>query len=122
MLNQQQESTSNGFSCLAGEVITDVLLQSSQKRPTFVICDVCYWCATYVDSTRLPADSSSSNSSCPQCNAYSESHGGNNNNKNSTNRNRDLSRIPIRSNESFTFKYNAKRGVELEFQPRHGRR
>jgi hypothetical protein len=119
MLNQQQESISNGFSSLTDEVITDVLLQSSQKHPTFVICDVCYWCVTYVDSTRLPADCSI----CPQCNAYSESHGGNNNNnKNSNNRNRDLSRIPIRSNESFTFKYNAKRGVELEFQPRHGRR
>ena len=79
MLNQQQGSISNGFSSLTAEVITDVLLQSSKKQPIFVICDACYWCATYIDDTRLPADSSSL---CPQCNAYGDSYDdGNNNNR-----------------------------------------
>jgi hypothetical protein len=114
VLNQQQESISNGFWSLTAEVITDVLLQSSKKQPIFVICDACYWCATYIDDTRLPADGSST--ICPHCNAYSDSYDANNN------RNRELSSIPIRSNESFTFNYNAKRGVELEFKPRHGGR
>jgi hypothetical protein len=100
MLNQQQE------------------LQSSKKQPIFVICDTCYWCATYVDSTRLPADGSSS--ICPQCNAYGDSYDDDNDGNN--NHNRELSSIPIRLNESFTFNYNAKRGVELEFKPKHDRR
>ena len=69
MLNQRQESISNGFSSLIAEVITDILLQSSKKQSIFVICDACYWCATYVDSTRLPADSI-----CPRCNTYSDNH------------------------------------------------
>jgi hypothetical protein len=29
-----------------------------------------------------------------------------------------LSSLPIASNESFTFDYNNKRGVEMEFKPR----
>jgi hypothetical protein len=33
----------------------------------FVICDKCYWCATYFNNTRIPMD----NNCCPQCNANS---------------------------------------------------
>jgi hypothetical protein len=39
---------------------------------------------------------------CPQCNANSN----------------ELTSFPIASNESFTFGYNEKRGVELEFKHR----
>ena len=70
---------------------------SLSSLPIFVLCDSCYWCATYFDKTRIPADNN-----CPQCNA----------NKN------ELTSFPIMPNESFTFNYDGKLGVELEFKPR----
>ena len=60
-------------------------------------CDKCYQCATYFDKTRLPGENI-----CPQCNAN----------------NNELTSFPIMPNESFTFIYDDKRGVELEFKPR----
>jgi hypothetical protein len=65
--------------------------------PIFILCDRCYWCATYFGNTRIQADNNR-----PQCNANSD----------------ELTSFPIASNESFTFDYNEKRGVELEFK--HG--
>ena len=70
----------------------------SSPSPIFILCDRCYWCATYFDKARTPIDNN-----CPQCNA---------------NNNNGLTSFPILSNESFTFDYNDKRGVELEFKPR----
>ena len=67
----------------------------SSEEPIFVLCDKCYWCATYFGNTRIHADNN-----CPQCNANSN----------------QLNSFPIASNESFTFNYNDKRGVELEFK------
>ena len=69
----------------------------SSPQPIFILCDSCYWCATYFDKTRLPMGNI-----CPQCNAN----------------NNELTSFPIMSNESFTFDYNDKHGVELEFKPR----
>jgi hypothetical protein len=66
--------------------------------PIFILCDTCYWCATYFDKTKIPIDNN-----CPQYSA---------------NNNNELTSFPIMSNESFTFDYNSKRGVELEFKPR----
>jgi hypothetical protein len=63
----------------------------------FILCDRCYWCATYLDKTRTPADNT-----CPQCDSN----------------NNELSSFPILSNESFTFDYNDIHGVELEFKHR----
>ncbi|MFL6424959.1 MAG: hypothetical protein ACJ71R_15385 [Nitrososphaeraceae archaeon] len=71
--------------------------RSPTSLPIFILCDICYWCATYFDKTRLLMDSN-----CPQCNAN----------------NNELTSFPIMSNESFTFDHNGKRGVELEFKPR----
>ena len=67
------------------------------SQPIFVLCDSCYWCATYVDNNRVPRENR-----CPQCNAN----------------NNELTSLPIMSNESFAFDYNDKRGVELEFMHR----
>jgi hypothetical protein len=75
---------------------THDLFQSSPP-PLFILCDTCFWCATYFDKTRISRENK-----CPQCNAN----------------NNELSSFPIMSNESFTFIYNDKRGVELEFKPR----
>ena len=72
----------------------------SSSAPIFVLCDSCYWCATYFDKTKIPADNI-----CPQC-------GANNN---------ELTSFPIASNESFTVNYNKKRGIEFEFKPRSKR-
>ena len=74
-------------------------IQSSYP-PIFILCDACYWCATYFDKTRIPAENK-----CPQCNANND----------------ELTSLPIMSNESFTFDYNDKRGVELGFKPRSKR-
>jgi predicted Zn-ribbon and HTH transcriptional regulator len=72
---------------------------SLSPPPIFILCDTCYWCATYFDKTRIPRENR-----CPQCNA---------------NNNGELTSFPIMPNESFTFDYNNdKPGVELEFRPR----
>ena len=68
--------------------------------PIFILCDSCYWCATYFDRTKVPIDNI-----CPECSVN----------------NNELTSFPIMSNESFTFGYNEKRGVELEFKPRRKR-
>jgi hypothetical protein len=61
----------------------------------FILCETCHWCATYFDKSRLPTEK------CPIC------------------LNRKMSSfVPILPNEAFTFNYNDKRGVELEFRPR----
>lgn len=61
----------------------------------FVICNSCYWCASYfsIDNVEL----SSQVLRCHVCNS----------------RNTEL--IPISSNDSFRMKYNITRGMELEF-------
>jgi hypothetical protein len=69
----------------------------SSSPPIFILCDICNWCATYFSNARLPTDNN-----CPQCNANSN----------------QLTSFRIASNESFTFDYNDKHGVELEFKPR----
>jgi hypothetical protein len=57
----------------------------------FVLCETCHWCATYFDKLRVP------NNKCFIC------------------ENNVISTFPILPNEKFTFSYNEKRGVELEF-------
>ena len=61
----------------------------------FVICNSCYWCASYFSIDNL--DSSSQVLRCHLCNS----------------RNTEL--IPISSNESFRIDYNVTRGMEMEF-------
>jgi hypothetical protein len=61
----------------------------------FVICNSCYWCASYFSIDDL--ESSSKVLSCHVCNSH----------------NTDL--IPISSNESFRIDYNVTRGMEIEF-------
>ena len=71
--------------------------RSSSSPPIFILCDKCYWCATYFDKSRISGENR-----CPQCDANSN----------------ELTSFPIMSNESFTFDHNDKRGVELEFKHR----
>jgi len=68
----------------------------SSSSPVFILCDKCYWCAPYFDKDRRPIDNN-----CPHCSAGIE-----------------LSSFPIVSDESFTFDYNERHGVELQFGSR----
>ena len=71
--------------------LTDTTRNRSSLLPMFILCDKCYWCATYIGNSRTLL-----NNNCPRCND-----------------NIELSSFPIMSNESFTIDYNEKLGVEL---------
>jgi hypothetical protein len=72
---------------------------NSVLRPTdhiyIVICNSCYWCASYFSIDDL--ESSSQVLKCHVCNSH----------------NTEL--IPISSNESFRIDYNITRGMKIEF-------
>ena len=69
----------------------------SSSPPILILCDSCYWCATYFDKSRIPMDNI-----CPEYRAN----------------NSELTSFPIMSNESFTYNYNDRCGIEFEFKPR----
>jgi hypothetical protein len=56
----------------------------------FLICDFCFWAASAIGTRKRDVVT------CPQCNA-------------------EVSRIPLTEKESFTFSYDQRRGVELDF-------
>ena len=65
----------------------------------FVICNSCYWCASYfgIDDLELLSESSSHVLDCHVCNSH----------------NTEL--MPISNDESFRIEYSLTRGMELEF-------
>jgi hypothetical protein len=65
----------------------------------FVICNSCYWCASYfgIDDLESLSGSSSRVLDCPICNSYS------------------TELMPISNDESFRIKYSLSRGMEMEF-------
>jgi hypothetical protein len=65
----------------------------------FVICNLCYWCASYfgIDDLESLSASSSHVLDCPICNSH----------------NTEL--IPISTDESFRIEYSLTRGMEIEF-------
>lgn len=64
---------------------------SSVRLPReFLICDFCFWAASAICTRRHDI------MTCPQCSAA-------------------VSRIPLSDSESFTFSYDKKHGVELDF-------
>ena len=66
----------------------------------FAICNSCFWCASYI-STNLVDTNYRIPTKCPNC------HEGN------------IEPMPIAQNEGYTFDYNSKRGVILEFSICH---
>jgi hypothetical protein len=74
------------------------ILQSIDKI-YFVICNSCYWCATYfgIDDLESLSGSSSHVLNCPICNSH----------------NTEL--MPIATDESFRIEYSLTRGMGLEF-------
>jgi hypothetical protein len=65
----------------------------------FVICNSCYWCATYfgIDDLESLSGSSSRVLNCPICNSH----------------NTEL--MPIATDKSFRIEYSLTRGMEIEF-------
>jgi len=65
----------------------------------FVICNLCYWCASYfgIDDLESVSASSSHVLDCHVCNSH----------------NTEL--IPISTDESFRIEYSLTRGMEIEF-------
>jgi hypothetical protein len=80
------------------------LSQTNHNSPVFVLCERCYWCATYFDTNRLLKEEEvddDNNKVCPRCDAIDS-----------------LSSLPIAANESFIFNYTVKRGIVLQFGKR----
>jgi hypothetical protein len=75
-----------------------------KSAPVFVLCERCYWCATYLDTNRLLKEEGVDDDNsiiCPRCDCID-----------------CLSSLPILSNESFMFNYTVKRGIVLQFRKR----
>ena len=86
----------DGQRIIEGGFVSDSISDGRAKKCTeriFVICDVCFWATTYLDKSRLPV----LDSRCSRCQEVG------------------LSSFPVLVNESFTYTYSEKRGVELMF-------
>jgi len=70
---------------------------TKEKEAIFILCDTCYWSATYFTELMLPVED--------RCPNY---------------QNTELSSFPILPNQSFTSNYNEKIGIKLEFKLRKG--
>ena len=66
---------------------------------SFVICNSCYWCASYFEIDA--SYHSSSSPACHACNCH------------------DTELMPIFTEESFRIEYNPPRGMEIEFYRRY---
>lgn len=81
-------------------------LNDSNRK--FIICDSCYWCATvFTDS--MSQDTLNNDTpyfsfdTCPRCNEG-----------------RRISSIPLQMNESYTFLFDDKRGLDIQFRRQKG--
>jgi hypothetical protein len=86
---------------IKGRETNNVLRQTNKIY--FVICNSCYWCATYfgIDDLELLTESSSYTLDCHVCKSHS------------------TELIPIGTDESFRIQYNVSRGMEIEFYRRN---
>jgi hypothetical protein len=62
----------------------------------FLLCDQCFWTVTCLNKNYLE-ETLSKNNTCPRCNQD------------------QLSSFPVMANDSFTYSYSKKRGIELNF-------
>jgi hypothetical protein len=62
----------------------------------FLLCDQCFWTVTCLNKNYLE-ETLSKNNTCPRCNQD------------------QLSSFPVMPNDSFTYSYSKKRGIELNF-------
>jgi len=71
--------------------VIQVITAPEQKRRLFVICDNCFWVASATDAEKFDA------TSCPLCNER-------------------ISSSPLVDNESYSYNYDERRGVEVDFR------
>jgi DTW domain-containing protein YfiP len=71
------------------------IVDPKEKETTFILCDSCFWCATYLEKRVLVEENI-----CPNCSQT------------------ELSSFLILPNERITYNYSEKREVELKFNPR----
>jgi hypothetical protein len=71
--------------------VIQVITASQQKQRLFVICDDCFWVASAIDADKFDA------TSCPLCSKH-------------------ISSAPLADNESYSYTYNERRGVEVDFR------
>ena len=76
-------------------------LMSDSKKPKineriFLLCDQCLWTVTCLSKNYLE-ETLARNNKCPRCNQD------------------QLSSFPVMPNDSFTYSYSKKRGIELNF-------
>ena len=76
------------------------MIMSEAKNPKikeriFLLCDQCFWTVTCLDKTYL--NKTVAKNRCPRCNQD------------------QLSSFPVMPNDTFTYSYSKKRGIELNF-------
>ena len=83
---------------LQNAIVNKEILQPIDKI-YFVICNSCYWCASYfgIDDLESLSRSSSHVLNCPICNSH------------------NTGLMPIATDESFRIEYSLTRGMEMEF-------
>jgi hypothetical protein len=83
-------------------VLTSVNNEANKraKEAIFVLCETCYWAATFINKSKLNIIENG----CIMCNESL------------------VSSFPILDNESFTFDYSERRGVELNFGVRRNKK
>jgi Zn finger protein HypA/HybF involved in hydrogenase expression len=74
-------------------------IENNENKIYFVICNSCYWCASYFGTDDLESLSGSSSHvlDCPTCNSH------------------NTEVMPIATDESFRIEYSLTRGMEMEF-------
>jgi hypothetical protein len=84
---------------LSQDAIVNKEIVQYTNRIYFMICNSCYWCASYfgIDDLESLSGSSSHVLNCPICNSH----------------NTEL--MPIATDESFRIEYSLTRGMEIEF-------
>jgi len=84
---------------LSQDAIVNKEIVQHTNRIYFMICNSCYWCASYfgIDDLESLSGSSSHVLNCPICNSH----------------NTEL--MPIATDESFRIEYSLTRGMEIEF-------
>ena len=84
---------------LASNTIENNTILQPIDKVYFVICNSCYWCASYfgIDDLESLSGSSSRVLNCPICNSHC------------------TELMPISNDESFRIKYSLSRGMEMEF-------
>jgi hypothetical protein len=92
------ENTSNNLRLKEAQLSINPI-ENNENKIYFVICNSCYWCATYFGIKNLEYLSASSSHvlDCHVCKSH----------------NTEL--MPISTNESFRIRYNVTGGVEMEF-------